>query len=80
MSHPLKAPPPIERLVAPATYAEMRSHLFASETAVRWFIRMNRPALVKRGGFTIVNGRLFIDRDKFDRVVLEVGQRAANGD
>lgn len=58
------------------TYAGHSAH-FPSLESLRWFIRINRSALVAAGALLSIRGRVMLDVPRFERVVLDVGRAAA---
>ena len=72
-------PTELSGLVPLARYAEARPHVFQSQESVRWFVRRHRGELAESGALLMVAGRWFADAPVFDRVVAEVGRRAARG-
>lgn len=50
---------------------------FPTEDSVRWFVRRNRDALVKRGALIIITGRMRYHPARFAQAAVEIGQKAA---
>lgn len=67
----------IHALVTPPTYQSARAHLFPSMGSFVWFLRRNRSALNKAGAVLVVAGRILVDQEKIDALVLQVGAQAA---
>lgn len=71
MSHILDA------LELPEHYRQTRAHLFASEQSLVWFIRQHRAQLTDVGALLVVAGRKYVNSDRFDEVIIDVGTTAA---
>lgn len=69
--------PDLSRLKTTADYQAQNSHVFPSETALLWFMRRRREKLVSSHAFVVVNRRVLVDAEIFDRVVMEVGREVA---
>jgi hypothetical protein len=61
-------------------YQRANEHLFVSLDALRWFLSQNRVELVQAGALMRVGRQLYIDPEKFDRAVREIGARKASLD
>ena len=55
------------------------SHLFASDTSLRWHLRRHRDTYVQAGALLRLTDRDFVDPPAFERVLREIGMRAAAG-
>lgn len=64
-------------LRSPSEYQTERETLFPSPGALSWFMRRHRSALTAAAALVVVNRRLLVVPDRFDRVVLEVGAQIA---
>lgn len=60
-----------------AEYRQTRTHVFPSDSALQWFVRQNRDALVEAGALVMLTGQWHAVEPKFDAFVLEAGKRAA---
>ncbi len=65
----------VQALVPPLDYQGSRAHLFPSIESLRWFIRCNKPELIEAGALLEIAGRIRINPEAFDGVVLAVGKR-----
>lgn len=70
---------PLSALRKLADYREKRAHIFPSDHALQWFVRRRRAELVNAGALVMLTGQWYAHEDKFDAVVLEVGQQVARG-
>lgn len=68
---------PRSSLVSLWDWRRENSHLFPSDTSLRWHLRKHRAAYVEAGALLEVAGRHTIDVPKFEAVLREVGQRVA---
>jgi hypothetical protein len=66
-------PVPIER---PEQYQAKRQHIFPSIASWLWFSRKHRRALLAGRALSKPTGRLMVNPEAFDRVVIEVGYAA----
>lgn len=64
----------LSKLKLPADYVSTRPHIFPSDSSLKWFIRRHREKLVAAQAISRPLGRDLINEEKFDSVVLEVGQ------
>ena len=64
----------LSKLKAPSDYVTTRQHIFPSASAFEWFVRRNRQRLIAAGALSRPHGRQLVHEEKFDAVVLEVGQ------
>jgi hypothetical protein len=55
-------------------YIQERRHIFPSVESLRWFIRRNRMALIKRGAICAPTGCVMVDALEMDCVVIEIGR------
>lgn len=75
---PAKALPSITSLRTMDQFQGENTHAFPSPSSLEWFVKRNRPAIRAARAIVVINGRRFIDPDKFVGVVLKVGaERAA---
>jgi hypothetical protein len=51
-----------------------RSHIFPSLASLQWFIRKNKPFLIKNSALLMPAGRVLINEEYFDHAVMEVGK------
>ncbi len=58
-------------------YRQQRQHVFRSDQSLRWFIRTNRPELIKRQALVMPTGHPLIAPAVFDQAVLDIGARKA---
>jgi hypothetical protein len=70
--------PPLDEYVEIDALQPSVSTAFPSIDSLRWFVRRNRPTLVKRGAVIIVTGRMRFHPDRFKQATVEIGQRAAS--
>jgi hypothetical protein len=68
---------PLSRFVAVADYRRGREHIYPSDGSVRWAVRTHRETLVANSALAVLNGRLHIDPEPFDKVVLDAGSLSA---
>lgn len=68
----------ISRLVTPAEYQSAREHIFPSISSWQWFNRTHRSTLRLRGALLRLTGRMLVDPDCYDEVVIQVGGRPMN--
>jgi hypothetical protein len=54
-------------------WRERNRHLFNSEWTLRWFCGRHRERLFGSGAVLQLNGRLFCDPPRFERLVREIG-------
>ena len=57
-------------------YQEQRHWIFQSDQSIKWFIRKNRSQLCEQGALLEIAGRHMVHPERFDAVVLRVGQQA----
>jgi hypothetical protein len=57
-----------------------RTHVFPSETSLKWFIRKNKQKLLGTGAVLILAGRTLVDIDAFDKMVCQIGIESAKGE
>jgi len=70
----------LTQLKTPKDYiSDGRTHVFPSETSIKWFIRNNKIKLLETGAVLKLAGRTLIDMDRFDKVVCEIGIQTAKG-
>lgn len=50
---------------------------FPTEDSVRWFVRRNRDALATSGAVIIITGRMRFHPERFKKVAVEIGHKAA---
>lgn len=67
----------ITALEAPQKYREPRPNVFPSKGSLDWFIRCHREELIKARALLLIAGKWHVSPRRFDAVVLEIGQRAA---
>ena len=65
----------LSRLVTPAVYQSARAHIFPSFSSWQWFNRANRSTLRSQGALLKLTGRMLVDPDCYDAVVIQVGGR-----
>lgn len=71
----------LSKLKTPKDYIfDGRTHIFPSETSIRWFIRKNKQKLLETGAVLTLAGRTLVDIDVFDRLVCQIGIESAKGD
>lgn len=70
----------IHALKRPAEYREPRGNIFPSEGSLAWFIRKNRPELVRAGALVRIGGQVFVNEPKFDAVLLDGTAGNGSGD
>lgn len=51
-----------------------RSHIFPSLSSLQWFIRKNKPFLIKNSALLMPAGRVLINEVYFDHAVMEIGK------
>lgn len=51
-----------------------RSHIFPSLSSLQWFIRKNKPFLIKNSALLMPAGRVLINEECFDHAVMEIGK------
>lgn len=66
----------LSRLTTPEEYQSTRTHVFPSQASLAWFIRRHRQRIIDAGAMSIPAGRKLIDNERFDQVVVDVGQAA----
>ena len=66
----------IQELTALTDYQQSRAHLFPSIESLRWFIRRNKLELISAGAILEIAGRIRVNPEAFDSVVLLAGKRA----
>ncbi len=69
---------PRTRLVGIWDWQEHNAHLFPSETSLRWHLRQHREDYVQRGALLEIGGRLFVDPERFEQTLRDVGSRVAS--
>jgi hypothetical protein len=70
----------LNKLKTPKDYiCDGRTHIFPSESSLRWFIRKNKKKLLGTGAVLILAGRTLIDIDAFDKMVCQIGIESAKG-
>lgn len=67
----------LKKLRKLSDYRQKREHIFASPSALDWFIRMHKLQLVEAGALVLLTGQWRAHEERFDAVVLEVGSAAA---
>lgn len=72
--------PAIDRLVTPSEYQAARARIFPSEASLRWHLRVNRSELVAGGALLRVAGRLLVDPERLDALVMAIATRAEAND
>lgn len=80
MSNPVITEPPaaeVERLVPFNEYAAARRHLLPSDESARWFLRVNKAALVEEGALLFLAGRWWADPSRCDEAIVRIGERRA---
>jgi hypothetical protein len=71
----------LNQLRTPKDYiSDGRTHIFPSETSLRWFIRKNKQKLLERGAVLRLAGRTLVDIETFDKMVCQIGIESAKGD
>ena len=58
-------------------YREHRQHIFQSDSALQWFVRKHRQALVADGALMLIAGRWHAHETNFDAYVMKSGSSAA---
>lgn len=66
----------LDKLITLAEYQSARTHVFPSRASLDWFIRRHRQRIIDAGAMSIPAGRKLIDNERFDQVVVDVGQSA----
>lgn len=69
--------PPLDEYVEIQELHETVQGIFTTTDSLRWFVRRNRPLLVKSGALIIVAGRMRFHPARFKSAVVEAGQKAA---
>jgi hypothetical protein len=73
--------PKLNDLMSPKDYiSNGRTHVFPSESSLRWFIRKNKKKLIGTGAVLILAGRTMVDIDAFDKMVCQIGIESAKGE
>jgi hypothetical protein len=73
--------PDLSNLKTPKDYVfDGRTHIFPSETSIRWFIRKNKQKLLETGAVLTLAGRTLVDIEVFDRLVCQIGIESAKGE
>jgi hypothetical protein len=67
----------IQALVSLSAYQPTRAHLFPSLESARWFVRKNKQRLIAVGALLRIAGRDFVQPEKFDGAVIEIGKDIA---
>ena len=66
---------PRSPLVLAWDYRWANAHLFATDAALRWFIRQNRAELLAAVALLRIGGRYFVDPPKFEQAMRAIGSR-----
>lgn len=73
--------PDLSKLKTPKDYIfDGRTHIFPSETSIRWFIRKNKRKLIETGAVLTLAGRTLLDIDVFDKMVCQIGIESVKGE
>ena len=73
--------PDLSKLKTPKDYVfDGRTHIFPSETSIRWFIRKNKQKLIETGAVLTLAGRTLLDIDVFDKMVCQIGIESVKGE
>lgn len=67
----------LAKLKTPDGYQADRANIFPSKTSLQWFMRTRREQLVAANAVLVPAGRVMIDPDAFDCVVIAVGTQMA---
>jgi hypothetical protein len=65
-------------LVALWDWRAANDHLFGSDGALRWHLRLYRPLYVDGGALFEIGGRLFVDAERFESMLLHIGRSRAD--
>jgi uncharacterized membrane protein YgaE (UPF0421/DUF939 family) len=60
----------LAKLKTPEAYQADRANIFPSKTSLQWYMRTRREQLVKARALLVPAGRMMIDPEAFDQVVL----------
>jgi hypothetical protein len=68
---------PRSGLVSLWDWRAQNSHLFPSDTSLRWHLRRHRDSYTDAGALLELAGRFVIEPQKFEQTLRQVGQRVA---
>lgn len=68
----------LEKLQQAEAFLQERGHIFRSRGSFDWFFRKYRQELTDAGAIIAVGGQRLLDPEAADRVIIEVGRRAAS--
>ncbi len=69
--------PPLAEYLDPSEVQQSLKQHYPSKQSFAWFVRRNREQLVSAGALIIIAGRMKFHPGLTERVVLDVGHRAA---